>query len=49
MVSAEREVNYTFKLVILGDSGVGKTNLLQRFTKNQFSLASRSSMGFNND
>ncbi|CAG9310662.1 unnamed protein product [Blepharisma stoltei] len=49
MVSTEGEVNFSFKLVILGDSGVGKTNLLQRFTKNIFSLATRSSMGFNND
>lgn len=41
--------DYSFKLVIVGDSGVGKTNLLTRFTRNQFSLNSRNTVGFNND
>lgn len=25
-----------FKVVILGDSGVGKSNIMNRFTKNEF-------------
>lgn len=49
MVSLDREIHYTFKLVITGDSGVGKTSLLSRFTKNQFNLEIRSTMGFNSD
>jgi GTPase SAR1 family protein len=37
--------DYTFKIVIVGDSGVGKSNLLSRFTRNEFSLESRSTIG----
>ena len=33
------EYDYLFKIVLLGDSGVGKSNLLTRFTKNQASPA----------
>ncbi|OQV20307.1 Ras-related protein Rab-11B [Hypsibius exemplaris] len=32
----DREHLYTFKVVVIGDSGVGKSNLLSRFTKDQF-------------
>lgn len=34
-----------FKILILGDVNVGKTNLLQRFARNQFQAASRPSFG----
>ena len=34
-----------FKIVLVGDSGVGKTNLLSRFTKNEFNLESRATIG----
>ena len=27
---------YRFKVVIIGDSGVGKSNLISRFTRNEF-------------
>jgi Ras-related protein Rab-11A len=30
---------------IKGDSGVGKTNLLSRFTKNEFNLESKPTIG----
>ena len=33
------------KLIIVGDSGVGKSNLLSRFTRNEFSLDSKSTIG----
>lgn len=36
---------YTYKVVLLGDSGVGKSNLLSRFAKNEFSLESKSTIG----
>ena len=32
----ENSPDYLLKVVILGDSGVGKSNLLSRFTKNVF-------------
>jgi predicted GTPase len=42
---AEDDYDYLFKLVLIGDSGVGKSNLLSRFTKNEFSLESKSTIG----
>ncbi|KAG1446124.1 hypothetical protein G6F56_009674 [Rhizopus delemar] len=32
-------------IVLIGDSGVGKTNLLGRFTRNEFNLESKSTIG----
>lgn len=37
--------DFIFKIVLTGDSGVGKSNLLARFTRNDFSLESRSTIG----
>ena len=34
-----------FKLVLIGDSGVGKTNILSRYIRNEFSYSSRSTVG----
>lgn len=34
-----------FKIVLVGDSGVGKTNLLTRFSKNEFSLGATPTIG----
>ncbi|KAJ0977374.1 hypothetical protein J5N97_012848 [Dioscorea zingiberensis] len=42
---ADDEYDYLFKLVLVGDSGVGKSNLLSRFTRNEFSLESKSTIG----
>ena len=36
---------YLFKLVLIGDSGVGKSNILKRFTKHDFDLESKSTIG----
>lgn len=42
---AEDDYDYLFKLVLIGDSGVGKSNLLSRFTKDEFNLESKSTIG----
>uniref|UniRef100_A0A673A3T8 Ras-related protein Rab-25 n=1 Tax=Sphaeramia orbicularis TaxID=375764 RepID=A0A673A3T8_9TELE len=33
------------RIVLIGDSGVGKSNLLSRFTRNEFNLESKSTIG----
>ena len=37
--------NFKFKLVIIGDSGVGKTNLVKRFISNSFDKESKATIG----
>ena len=34
-----------FKLVLIGDSGVGKTNILSRYISNEFSFSTKSTVG----
>lgn len=41
----QEEYDYLFKIVLIGDSGVGKSNLLSRFTKNEFNLESKATIG----
>ena len=36
---------YLYLVVLIGDSGVGKSNLLSRFTRNEFNLESKSTIG----
>ncbi|CAH9123647.1 unnamed protein product [Cuscuta epithymum] len=41
----DEDYDYLFKVVLIGDSGVGKSNLLSRFTRNEFSQDSKSTIG----
>ncbi|XP_012469818.1 ras-related protein Rab11A [Gossypium raimondii] len=40
-----QKVDYVFKVVLIGDSGVGKSQILARFARNDFSLDSKSTIG----
>ncbi|KAF7292270.1 Ras-related protein [Mycena kentingensis (nom. inval.)] len=40
-----REYDYLVKVVLIGDSGVGKSNLLSRFTRGEFNPESKSTIG----
>jgi small GTP-binding protein len=44
-MSGNDDYDYLYKIVLVGDSGVGKSNLLTRFTKNEFNLKSTSTIG----
>ena len=39
------EYDCLFKIVLIGDSGVGKSNILSRFTRNEFSIDTKSTIG----
>ena len=41
----EEDYDFLFKIVLIGDSGVGKTNILSRFTKNEFNLGCKPTIG----
>jgi GTPase SAR1 family protein len=41
----EEVYDYLFKVVMIGDSGVGKSNLLMRYTKGDFNLESKTTIG----
>ena len=47
MAAANNDDSYDFlyKVVLTGDSSVGKSNLLSRYTRNEFNLDSRSTIG----
>ena len=48
-LSPPRQLQWAFSLpstvVLIGESGVGKTNLLSRFTRNEFNHDSRTTIG----
>ncbi|KAL2893338.1 Ras-related protein RABA3 [Bienertia sinuspersici] len=41
----EMRIDYVYKVVVIGDSAVGKSQLLARFAKNEFSYDSKSTIG----
>ncbi|KAK2663607.1 hypothetical protein Ddye_002181 [Dipteronia dyeriana] len=41
----EDDYDYLFKLILISDYGVGKSNLLSRFTKTEFNLESKFIIG----
>ncbi|XP_042982204.1 ras-related protein RABA3-like isoform X2 [Carya illinoinensis] len=43
--NAYDKIDYVFKVVVIGDSAVGKSQLLSRFTKNEFCFDSKSTIG----
>ena len=43
--SMDPEYNYLFKVVLIGDSGVGKSNLMTRYTSDEFNVESPSTIG----
>jgi GTPase SAR1 family protein len=44
-MDGSEDYDFLFKVVLIGDSGVGKSNLLSRFTRNAFNLDSRTTIG----
>ncbi|XP_075508811.1 ras-related protein RABA4d-like [Primulina tabacum] len=40
-----QKIDYVFKIVLIGDSAVGKSQLLGRFARNEFSLESKATIG----
>jgi small GTP-binding protein len=45
MKGEEGEQSLLYKLVLVGDSGVGKTNLMTRFVKEEFLVESKTTIG----
>jgi small GTP-binding protein domain len=45
MAQSQEDYDYLFKIVLIGDSAVGKSNLLSRFAKNEFSLETKPTLG----
>ena len=41
----QTDYDMIFKLVIIGDSGVGKSNLLSRYLRDEFNIDTKSTVG----
>ncbi|CAC5381424.1 RAB11B [Mytilus coruscus] len=44
-MASEEHYDFIWKVVLIGDSGVGKTNLLSRYTRNEFDAESKTTIG----
>eukprot|EP01059_Diplonema_ambulator_P036223 TRINITY_DN895_c0_g1_i2.p1 TRINITY_DN895_c0_g1~~TRINITY_DN895_c0_g1_i2.p1 ORF type:complete len:213 (+),score=48.04 TRINITY_DN895_c0_g1_i2:54-692(+) len=44
-MAMESDFQYLFKVVLIGDSGVGKSNLMTRYTADEFNVESPSTIG----
>lgn len=42
---SSQKIDYVFKVVLIGDSAVGKSQILSRFARNEFSLDSKATIG----
>ena len=40
-----QKIDYVFKVILIGDSAVGKSQLLARFSRNEFSVDSKATIG----
>lgn len=45
MNSEEQDYEFLYKVVLIGDTGVGKTNLLERLAHNSFNTGTKSTIG----
>ena len=45
MTASDKDLDYIFKIIFLGDSFVGKTNIILKFYSNTFSTNSKSTVG----
>lgn len=41
----DRQKKRSYKVILLGDSGVGKTSLIDQYKKNKFSSSSKATIG----
>ena len=44
-MSEDESFDLIYKLILIGDSGVGKTNILSKYVNNEFSFATQSTVG----
>lgn len=44
-VESRQKIDYVFKVVLIGDSAVGKSQILARFARDEFSLDSKATIG----